>query len=238
MADVRNQIVAWANWGVANNARFVYTEGPQRMQNVHSPGNGTIYCDCSAFVTYCYSWAGAADPNGQGFDGQGYTGTLLSHGIEIPVSEAIPGDVIVYGPGTGEHTALVVQAGPDPLTISMGEQGDPSLIHVSQDGRQPQRYLRFDTTQIGTSGVPSATAVTPPTSGADVILPTLSINASQTGYVKAVQALLKDKCSQNIAVDGAFGPGTQQAVKNVQNFFKITADGVVGPQTWGILLGL
>jgi len=66
---------------------------------------------------------------------------------EVDVSPSLvePGDAIVYGPGTGWHTALVVEAGHDPLTISMGQQGDPSLVRVSQDGRQPQRYLRFRT---------------------------------------------------------------------------------------------
>jgi len=38
-----------------------------------------------------------------------------------------------------------VEAGEDPLTISHGQQGDPSYVRVSQDGRQPQRYLRFKT---------------------------------------------------------------------------------------------
>ena len=96
-------------------------------------------------MTLCYWLAGADDPNGLGYDHEGYTGTLLSHGLEIPLAQVQPGDVIVYGPGTGWHTALVVQAGSDPLTISHGQQGDPSLVRVSQDGRQPQRYLRFHT---------------------------------------------------------------------------------------------
>jgi peptidoglycan hydrolase-like protein with peptidoglycan-binding domain len=41
---------------------------------------------------------------------------------------------------------------------------------------------------------------------------------------------------QDIAIDGDFGPQTEKAVKNVQAFFRITVDGVVGSrQTWPII---
>ena len=146
MADTRQAIVAWSYWLMEHKAEINYTEGPARMSAIGVwPPKFPIDCDCSASVTLCYWLAGADDPNGLGYDHEGYTGTLLSHGLEIPLAQVQPGDVIVYGPGTGWHTALVVEAGSDPLTISHGQQGDPSLVRVSQDGRQPQRYLRFHT---------------------------------------------------------------------------------------------
>ena len=145
MSDTRNAIVEWAKWAHDNKAHFNYTEGPERMSAIGVyPPKFPINADCSAFVTWCYWIAGAPDPNGLHYDHEGYTGTLL-HGLEIPRDQVQPGDVIVYGPGTGWHTALVIEAGADPLTISHGQQGDPSLVRVSQDGRQPQRYLRFKT---------------------------------------------------------------------------------------------
>jgi len=146
MEDCRNAIVSWARWGVANHAGFTYSDGPNRMEGINKPGQLPCICDCSAWVTYTYHWAGVnTDPNGQGYNGTGYTGTLLEHGTEITVNQVQPGDVIVYGPGTGEHAAVIVEAGSDPLTSSMGEQGDPNYVRVSQDGRQPQRYLTIDT---------------------------------------------------------------------------------------------
>ena len=160
MQDTRTAIVAWSYWLMEHKAEVNYTEGPARMSAIGVwPPKFPIDCDCSASVTLCYWLAGADDPNGLGYDHEGYTGTLLSHGLEIPLAQVQPGDVIVYGPGTGWHTALVVQAGSDPLTISHGQQGDPSLVRVSQDGRQPQRYLRFHT---GIAGTPRTPADLPP----------------------------------------------------------------------------
>ena len=157
MTDVKDNIVAWAKWAVANHAKFTYSEGPQRMSGIGHPGKLPVIADCSAFVTLCYNWAGAADPNGQNYDHEGYTGTLLSHGTKIPLAQVQPGDVIVYGPGTGWHTALVVDVSganaKNPLTISHGQEGDPSYCHVSQDGRLPQTYLRFNTSALNAQSI-------------------------------------------------------------------------------------
>lgn len=215
MADARSEIVKWARWGVENRGRFNYTEGPQRMAQLGGPGTGAIYCDCSAFVTYCYSWAGAPDPNGFGYNGTGYTGTLLAHGTPITMAQAQPGDVVVYGPGTGWHTALIVEAGADPLTVSHGQQGDPNYCRVSQDGRQPQRFLRFDTTKGG-SGSPAPVAPSNPSQ--HVIVPGVSVKAVQ----RAVGA----------AQDGVWGPDTDAKVRQYQRGHGLVADGVVGPATW------
>ena len=141
MTDVRAAIVSWAKWGVDHHGQMNYQEVRPMNLSANLPWTG----DCSSFVTLCYWLAGAPDPNEMGYDGYGYTGTLLQHGQMISLDKVLPGDVVVYGPGTGWHTALIVEAGPDPLTVSMGEQGDPNYCRVSQDGRLPQTYLRFAT---------------------------------------------------------------------------------------------
>jgi len=101
MNDTRQAIVAWAQWAHANSAHFNYTEGPLRMSAIGVfPPQFPINADCSAFVTWCYWIAGADDPNGLGYNHTGYTGTLLTHGLEIPLAQVQPGDVVVYGPNT------------------------------------------------------------------------------------------------------------------------------------------
>jgi hypothetical protein len=162
MQDVREFVVEWAKWFADNKEahRFNYSEGPERMSAIGVwPIKFPVTCDCSAFVTLCYWLAGAPDPNGQNYDHEGYTGTLLGNGTEIAAGHVAPGDVIVYGPGTGWHTAIVVEGGADPLTVSMGQAGDPSYVRVSQDGRLPQRYLRFNLEAVGTIRQPETNKV-------------------------------------------------------------------------------
>jgi len=155
MTDVRDNIVAWAKWAAAHHEKFHYTQGPLRMGNIGKPGLLPVYADCSSFITLCYNWAGAPDPNGMSYNHTGYTGTLLSHGKKIALKDVLPGDVIVYGSGTGEHTALIVgyHGGNNPLTISHGQESDPSYVHVNQDGRKPQTYLRFNTNAMTARGI-------------------------------------------------------------------------------------
>jgi hypothetical protein len=157
--DTRAGIVKWARgWGVANEPQIHYRETRPMPLTATLP----LTTDCSGFVTLCYFLAGAPDPNGLGYNGQGYTRTLLAHGKHIPLAQVKPGDVIVYGPGAGWHTALIVEAGPDPLTVSHGQEKGPELVRVSQDGRLPQTYLRFPTNaRQAKKHVPNAPPVKP-----------------------------------------------------------------------------
>lgn len=49
--------------------------------------------------------------------------------------------------------------------------------------------------------------------------------------VRAAQTLLPG----GLAIDGAFGPITETAVREFQTMFGLAVDGVVGPQTWHLL---
>lgn len=71
----------------------------------------------------------------------------------------------------------------------------------------------------------------------------ITVNVSQlhpgsTGSeVKTVQSILNGKAHAGLAIDGAFGPKTEEAVKAWQTFFHIAVDGIVGPVTWSTLVG-
>jgi hypothetical protein len=67
-------------------------------------------------------------------------------------------------------------------------------------------------------------------------LPELRQGATGT-YVKTVQFQLGER-GHSVAVDGSFGSLTAAAVRAVQSAFKVAVDGVVGPATWGVLLGV
>jgi peptidoglycan hydrolase-like protein with peptidoglycan-binding domain len=53
--------------------------------------------------------------------------------------------------------------------------------------------------------------------------------------VRSLQSLLNTKAGQGLVIDGAFGPRTDRAVRNVQAFLGLAVDGIVGRNTWGVL---
>jgi peptidoglycan hydrolase-like protein with peptidoglycan-binding domain len=62
------------------------------------------------------------------------------------------------------------------------------------------------------------------------------VQRSAEGHpVRTLQHLLRAH-GQNIAVDGIFGPHTESAVRAVQSSHGLTADGIVGPQTWPVVI--
>jgi hypothetical protein len=145
--DTRDMIVTWALWAVAHKHRFHYLQSRPFPYGTTPP----INIDCSGFVGWCFKQAGAMDPYRRQHIGIGNTETLIANGkkLIIPRLQVKPGDVVVYSvdrPVGEQHTAIVIKGGKDPITVSMGKEGDPSFCAVSQDGRKPTFY-RFPTIQ-------------------------------------------------------------------------------------------
>lgn len=156
---VRGEIVANALWGAANEREIHYSQGSHRFDALRTPRYLPLYTDCSAFVTLCYAWAGAPDPNGLDYNGSGFTGTLLGHLPQIPLADAQPGDLIVYGPSTGDHVVVIVEPGPDPMTVSHGQEAGPVRVRHSIEARYhrgPVRVLK------GLADVPAPTPTPQP----------------------------------------------------------------------------
>lgn len=99
-----------------------------------------IRLDCSDSVTLLCKWGGLRDPNlpHHDYDGFGYTGTLLD-GICPHYSNparALPGALVVFGPGTGEHAAMVLESHPtNPLLFSHGFEGGPLAIRLHDEAQ-------------------------------------------------------------------------------------------------------
>ena len=70
--------------------------------------------------------------------------------------------------------------------------------------------------------------------------PELIVQVSQGSdgdAVRAIQSQLHSRGSGTvIAVDGIFGPMTAGAVRGFQELLGLTVDGIVGPQTWSLLV--
>lgn len=84
-----------------------------------------VYSDCSGSIIGCNFAAGAPDPSGNGYNGQGWTGDFISHLKHIDKSQLRPGDIIVYGWFPGVHAVAVLKPGSDPQVYSHGHAGDP-----------------------------------------------------------------------------------------------------------------
>jgi cell wall-associated NlpC family hydrolase len=141
VTSLRQKIVAAARWGIANEPRIHYGE----VRPIPLGKTLPLTTDCSGFVTICFFVAGAPDPNGLGYNGLGYTGTLLDHLEAIEPEEAKRGDVVVWGAYPGRHCTIVLAPGEDPLLASHGREGGPVAIRYSAECRlQPPRVTWLD----------------------------------------------------------------------------------------------
>jgi hypothetical protein len=114
---VREAIVSAAFFWYAHRGGIAYSQ--YRPFQVGKPPWVPNRWDCSALATNCHYAGGAPDPNGRNYDHQGYTGTLIDHGVRVSSVQALdPGDLIFYGhagsrPGfpSGSPTHVAVYVG-------------------------------------------------------------------------------------------------------------------------------
>jgi len=125
----RAVIVSYATFGYNNRYKIHYTQSSLRMYGVRNkirPPKIPYYEDCSSFSTWTYWGAGVPDPNGLGYNGWGYTGTLVQHGNRTTNPQ--PGDLAFYGYGAPYHH-VVVYIG-NGRCISHGSEVGPLLLPV------------------------------------------------------------------------------------------------------------
>ena len=116
VTTIRQKIVAAARWGIAHEPRIHYGE----VRPIPLGRTLPLTTDCSGFVTLCYYLAGAPDPNGLGYSGEGWTGTLLGHlpPIDRPTRGAATSSS--GAPIRAATCAIVLEPGDDPLLCSHG----------------------------------------------------------------------------------------------------------------------
>lgn len=148
---IRRRIVANALWGVRNTARIDYDQGGLRLAGLARPRLLPLATDCSAFVTLCYAWAGAPNPNGGPYDPKAtaYTGTMLKHCRRIPRRALQLGDLVIWSPPvTGWHVCVAVSRGPDPWLVSHGQDAGPTKIRLSVEHRVQSRNGHDEVTYL------------------------------------------------------------------------------------------
>jgi hypothetical protein len=108
--------------------------------------------DCSTYVTLLYRWCELPDPNGLGYSGDGYTGTLYDHlsdHYEDPHATRA-GSLSIWGHGEGEdlvttHVAMVIDGDQaDPILTSHGMAFTCGPIRLSAENEfHPGEWQRF-----------------------------------------------------------------------------------------------
>jgi cell wall-associated NlpC family hydrolase len=123
--QTRSKIVAYAEWGIRNAPRIHYAQ--VRPIPVDQPRALPLITDCSGFVTLAYKDAGAPDPNGNHYNGRGYTGTLMTHGRKVTKPQ--PGDLIIFGEFPGHHVTIYMETWHGAwVTCSHGQEIGPLRV--------------------------------------------------------------------------------------------------------------
>ena len=210
--------------------------------------NGYAWCDC--FVDWCFFEA-YGPVEGQRIQCQaGDLGAACVYSAQYYMKhgrygqDPKPGDQVFFNTDGGiNHTGIVVEVTASKIVTVEGN---------SADQVQKRTYDR-GSARIAGYGHPLYDEVTP-TSATDVPpsleeklvaveLPLLK-NGSVSNAVKNVQALLIQHgyaCGGRIVAgrevpDGEFGPTTEKAVMCFQESKNLTADGIMGADTWKALL--
>jgi putative peptidoglycan binding protein len=136
--DKVNQSVKTAYFLLAHRNETFYTQDPYlRMRAITDkirPPRVPRWFDCSSACTWFRWVAGLPDPNGRGYDGYGYTGTMLEHGERV--SKPQPGDMTFYrGP---DHVVIEVGSG---MVISNGSSAGP--YHLPRGYRPVYQTRRY-----------------------------------------------------------------------------------------------
>lgn len=104
---------------------------------------GSVSSDCSETVTWLCKMAGLQDPNGLSYNGQGFTGTLLSslpHYVDP--ADANVGALVVWSDPRhpqGNHVAMVLTPGRDPWLFSHGSENGPKRVRLSAETAAQER---------------------------------------------------------------------------------------------------
>lgn len=141
MATVREKIVEYCEWGITNATKIHYAQ--VRPIPVSTPKKLPLITDCSGFATLAYKSAGAPDPNGNSYSGQGFTGTLMRHGklVKVPA----PGDLIIYGAFPGHHVVVFMYVWHGAWVVcSHGQEIGPLRVlqHTEEIAQPAGRMIR------------------------------------------------------------------------------------------------
>jgi len=143
---LRDRIVAVARASMEsynkNPGRWFYSQGGRSNADdpTHPPKPGSR-SDCSQWVAAVYKKAGAPSPC-SGDYATAWTGNMKVKGHAVGLADLKPGDVVIYGKGSGHHVELYV--GPGSRTIGHGSAPVDYGTTGMQSDPQGWRYSFLD----------------------------------------------------------------------------------------------
>lgn len=224
--------------------------------NSHKPlavGYQLKYNDawCSGFASACAIACGATDIIPTEVGCQRHIELFKKMGIWVEDDSYIPlpGDYLFYdwqdngvgdNKGASDHVGIVEKVVDGVITIIEGNYSNAvKRLTLKVNGKYIRGYgvPKYDADEAEAKPAEQS----PITIHYSVRLPRLE-KGSKGNAVKAIQILLIGtepgySCGK-YGADGDFGSATLEAVKKFQKAKGLTADGIVGPKTWAVLLGV
>ena len=138
---VRTQIADFCRRSISASGKWRYTQA-RPMSGLGVPPEKDHWNDCSGHSTLAYFWAkkqtgiDVPDPNHSGYNGYGYTGTLIDNPRVSGPYEV--GDLGLYGPSTGDtrHVVTCYRAGSSATAYwsSHGSSSGPYAVALHYRG--------------------------------------------------------------------------------------------------------
>lgn len=161
------------------------------------------------------------------------TASLALVGGALPDGLEISGTSLVGRPkevGTFNFTIQAIDTGIHGIFNSL-ENADYSLVVKNPEisGSRPSSFS--ESAIISTVPVVQTPVTVEPKTCNTFTMPIKSKGLNDKGEVKAWQLFLNSQESENLSVDGGYGPLTKNAIIKFQSKYKLGSDGIVGPIT-------
>lgn len=178
-----------------------------------------------------------------------YNWLVCQHGVIYEGRPVLAFESAAQKAGNATHIAICYIGGPlTPLTAAgkaginwvilhrgpiLGHKDEPSCS-TSCPGDTVEAWIHAGHPGGSTNPVPVPAPPRLPLPPGGIHHPVLAIG-SRGPAVLELQAHLNTVSHSGLVTDGNFGPRTKAAVVGFQTFFKLGADGIAGPKTWGML---
>jgi len=222
----------WPSTGSANSEIAMRThpisgvKKQHRGRDIAAPTGTAIYAAYDGTITCaCFEASGA--------------------GNYIKISHASGYETLYMHMSKFERTSGTVKKGD--LIGRVGSTGGSTGPHLHFEVRRNGTFIDWDNSILYGTKVTAKTAVpydfaslaaggtvTPPPTCTRT-WPTVQRSTTYSSNAKAVQHLLKSR-GYSLTVDGYFGSGTESTVKSFQSSKGLSADGIVGKNTWEKLI--